>query len=166
MATRVVFSAHVHCNACAACVCLRACVFVYVRLCRNKRNNDDVGHHHDGGRGGGGGGGGGNHGGGGGGGGSGGIGFNNFNDRDDQQNGDFNNEPASFNTYGLSASFLDSLGIQGPLHTKVFVANVSIYCTSDKHPNKPTTVQTTDDPHNPEQTSRVILLCVSVCVFG
>lgn len=31
----------------------------------------------------------------------------------------------SYNTYGLSTSFLESLGIQGPLHTKVFVANVS-----------------------------------------
>lgn len=90
-------------------------------LNRNKRNDEG---HHDGGRGGHGGGGGGN-GGGGGGGGNGGN-FNNFNDRDDQQNGgDFNNDQ-SFNTYGLSASFLDSLGIQGPLHTKVFVANVSI----------------------------------------
>lgn len=32
----------------------------------------------------------------------------------------------NYNTYGLSPSFLEGLGIQGPLHTKVFVANVSI----------------------------------------
>jgi hypothetical protein len=33
----------------------------------------------------------------------------------------------NFNTYGLSVKFLEGLGItQGPLHTKVFVANVSI----------------------------------------
>lgn len=31
-----------------------------------------------------------------------------------------------YNTYGLSTSFLESLGINGPLHNKVFVANVSI----------------------------------------
>lgn len=31
-----------------------------------------------------------------------------------------------FNTYGLSPSFLASLNIIGPLHTKVFVANVSM----------------------------------------
>ena len=29
------------------------------------------------------------------------------------------------NTYGLSPQFLESLGIDGPLHTRVFVANVS-----------------------------------------
>lgn len=29
-----------------------------------------------------------------------------------------------YNTYGLSTSFLESLGINGPLHTKVFVANL------------------------------------------
>jgi len=29
------------------------------------------------------------------------------------------------NTYGLSARFLESLGIDGPLHTRVFVANLS-----------------------------------------
>lgn len=45
-------------------------------------------------------------------------GFNNYNDN--------YNDSSSYNTYGLSASFLNSLGIQGPLHTKVFVANVSI----------------------------------------
>ncbi len=33
----------------------------------------------------------------------------------------------NFNTYGLSVKFLEGLGItQGPLHNKVFVANVSI----------------------------------------
>lgn len=58
------------------------------------------------------------------GGGGGGGGFNNFNDNN-QQNNDYN-DSSSYNTYGLSASFLDSLGIQGPLHTKIFVANVSI----------------------------------------
>jgi len=30
------------------------------------------------------------------------------------------------NTYGLSSQFLESLGIDGPLHTRVFVANVSL----------------------------------------
>lgn len=35
-------------------------------------------------------------------------------------------DSGNYNTYGLSASFLEGLGIQGPLHTKVFVANVSI----------------------------------------
>jgi RNA recognition motif-containing protein len=30
----------------------------------------------------------------------------------------------SFNTYGLSTKFLEGLGISGPLHTKVFVANL------------------------------------------
>jgi hypothetical protein len=35
------------------------------------------------------------------------------------------------NTYGLSVKFLEGLGItQGPLHNKVFVANVSISCCS------------------------------------
>ncbi len=29
------------------------------------------------------------------------------------------------NTYGLSPQFLDSLGVEGPLHTRLFVANVS-----------------------------------------
>lgn len=32
----------------------------------------------------------------------------------------------SYNTYGLSSGFLESLGINGPLHNKIFVANVSI----------------------------------------
>lgn len=32
----------------------------------------------------------------------------------------------NYNTYGLSVKFLEGLGINGPLHTKVFVANVSI----------------------------------------
>lgn len=31
------------------------------------------------------------------------------------------------NTYGLSTQFLESLGINGPLVTRVFVANVSIF---------------------------------------
>lgn len=31
-----------------------------------------------------------------------------------------------YNTYGLSPSFLASLRIQGPLHNKIFVANVSM----------------------------------------
>lgn len=35
-------------------------------------------------------------------------------------------DSGNYNTYGLSSSFLEGLGIQGPLHTKVFVANVSI----------------------------------------
>lgn len=50
---------------------------------------------------------------------------------DNQQN-DYNSCDNQFNTYGLSASFLDSLGIQGPLHTKVFVANVSIFSLKKK----------------------------------
>lgn len=40
-------------------------------------------------------------------------------------------QPASSgfgNTYGLSTQFLESLGIDGPLHTRVFVANVSSVC--------------------------------------
>lgn len=61
------------------------------------------------GGGGGGGGGGGSGGGGGGGGSGGGGGDNKFG-----------------NTYGLSTQFLESLGINGPLVTRVFVANVSI----------------------------------------
>lgn len=36
-------------------------------------------------------------------------------------------QPQDYNTYGLSPSFLASLNIVGPLHTKVFVANVSIF---------------------------------------
>lgn len=97
------------------------------------RNNRDGGGNNDGGGGGNNGGGRNNHGGGGGGGGNNGGGgnggnFNNFNDLGDLNN-EFNNDQ-SFNTYGLSASFLDSLGIQGPLHTKVFVANVSIFILS------------------------------------
>lgn len=51
-------------------------------------------------------------------------GGNNFNNQFDY---DSSSNNSSFNTYGLSASFLNSLGIQGPLHTKVFIANVSIY---------------------------------------
>lgn len=38
-----------------------------------------------------------------------------------------NGSNLDYNTYGLSVKFLEGLGItQGPLHTKVFVANVSI----------------------------------------
>ena len=37
-------------------------------------------------------------------------------------------DSSNFNTYGLSTKFLEGLGIQGPLHHKVFVANVSILC--------------------------------------
>lgn len=41
--------------------------------------------------------------------------------------GNYNSfDQQDFNTYGLSPSFLASLNIVGPLHTKVFVANVSI----------------------------------------
>lgn len=39
----------------------------------------------------------------------------------------FNQSDQNHNTYGLSASFLNNLGIQPPLHNKIFVANVSIY---------------------------------------
>ncbi|XP_037946992.1 myelin expression factor 2 [Teleopsis dalmanni] len=46
-------------------------------------------------------------------------GRNNFN----MMSNDFNNS-SSYNLYGLSASFLESLGINGPLHNKVFVANL------------------------------------------
>lgn len=37
--------------------------------------------------------------------------------------GDFD---SPYNTYGLSTSFLEGLGIQGPLYNKIFIANVSI----------------------------------------
>lgn len=37
---------------------------------------------------------------------------------------DFN---TPMNTYGLSTSFLEGLGIKDPLHGKIFVANVSIF---------------------------------------
>ncbi|XP_055902380.1 myelin expression factor 2 [Eupeodes corollae] len=43
---------------------------------------------------------------------------------------DYNN--ASYNSYGLSASFLESLGINGPLHNKVFVANLDYKVDSKK----------------------------------
>lgn len=49
-------------------------------------------------------------------------GRNNYN----MMSNDFVNPPANYNYYGLSASFLENLGITGPLHNKVFVANVSI----------------------------------------
>lgn len=39
--------------------------------------------------------------------------------------GDFD---SPYNTYGLSTSFLEGLGIQGPLYNKIFIANVSIRC--------------------------------------
>lgn len=40
---------------------------------------------------------------------------------------DYNNQSEqNHNTYGLSVSFLNSLGIQPPLHNKIFIANVSI----------------------------------------
>lgn len=48
-------------------------------------------------------------------------------DRDDDRisgrddGGGFNPE---FNTYGLSIKFLEGLGIQGPLHTRIFIANL------------------------------------------
>lgn len=63
-----------------------------------------------------------NRGGGGGGGGGGGR-----RDRDDDRisgrddGGGFNPD---FNTYGLSIKFLEGLGIQGPLHTRIFIANL------------------------------------------
>lgn len=46
--------------------------------------------------------------------------------------GNYNNfdQQQDYNTYGLSPSFLASLNINGPLHTKVFVANVSIFESS------------------------------------
>lgn len=62
-----------------------------------------------------------NRGGGGGGGGGG------RRDRDDDRisgrddGGGFNPD---FNTYGLSIKFLEGLGIQGPLHTRIFIANL------------------------------------------
>ncbi|KMZ04670.1 uncharacterized protein Dsimw501_GD20792, isoform B [Drosophila simulans] len=46
-------------------------------------------------------------------------GRNNFN----MMSNDYNNS-SNYNLYGLSASFLESLGISGPLHNKVFVANL------------------------------------------
>lgn len=47
--------------------------------------------------------------------------------RDGNSGGPQNNDyDGSYNTYGLSTSFLESLSIQGPLHNKVFIANVSI----------------------------------------
>uniref|UniRef100_A0A1L8DHC4 Putative rna-binding protein hnrnp-m n=1 Tax=Nyssomyia neivai TaxID=330878 RepID=A0A1L8DHC4_9DIPT len=78
-------------------------------------------------------------GGGGGGGGQGGGGNNNNSsrggggndyrrDRDDDRprhsSGHGNDYDGPYNTYGLSTSFLEGLGIFGPLHTKVFVANL------------------------------------------
>lgn len=66
----------------------------------------------------------------GGGGGGGGGGRDNDNrrrDRDDDRisgrddGGGFNPD---FNTYGLSIKFLEGLGVQGPLHTRIFIANL------------------------------------------
>ncbi|KAH8385865.1 hypothetical protein KR200_000856 [Drosophila serrata] len=88
----------------------------------------------------GGGGGGNGGGGGGGGGGNGGGGRDHMDDRDrgfsrrdddrlsgrnnfNMMSNDYNNS-SNYNLYGLSASFLESLGISGPLHNKVFVANL------------------------------------------
>lgn len=44
--------------------------------------------------------------------------------------GNYNMPRENFNTYGLSTSFLANLGIEGPLHTKIFVANVSTLFTT------------------------------------
>lgn len=44
---------------------------------------------------------------------------------------DFNNS-SNYNLYGLSASFLENLGINGPLHNKVFVANLDYKVDSKK----------------------------------
>ncbi|KAL5274079.1 HNRNPM family protein [Megaselia abdita] len=38
----------------------------------------------------------------------------------------------SYNTYGLSSGFLESLGINGPLHNKIFVANLDYKVDSKK----------------------------------
>ncbi|XP_063709919.1 myelin expression factor 2 [Culicoides brevitarsis] len=45
-------------------------------------------------------------------------------DRDDDRMGGGHFDERQFETYGLSVKFLEGLGIQGPLHTKVFVANM------------------------------------------
>lgn len=49
--------------------------------------------------------------------------------------GGMNDYDGPYNTYGLSASFLEGLGIVGPLHNKVFVANVSILFFINDHFN-------------------------------
>lgn len=54
-------------------------------------------------------------------------GRNNFN----MMSNDFNNS-SNYNLYGLSASFLENLGINGPLHNKVFVANLDYKVDSKK----------------------------------
>ncbi|XP_030373945.1 myelin expression factor 2 isoform X2 [Scaptodrosophila lebanonensis] len=54
-------------------------------------------------------------------------GRNNFN----MMSNDYNNS-SNYNLYGLSASFLESLGISGPLHNKVFVANLDYKVDSKK----------------------------------
>ncbi|XP_055683266.1 myelin expression factor 2-like [Lutzomyia longipalpis] len=46
------------------------------------------------------------------------------NDRPRHSSSHGNNYDGSYNTYGLSTSFLEGLGIFGPLHTKVFVTNL------------------------------------------
>uniref|UniRef100_A0A1A9V7Y5 RRM domain-containing protein n=1 Tax=Glossina austeni TaxID=7395 RepID=A0A1A9V7Y5_GLOAU len=97
----------------------------------------------DGGGGGGGGGGGRGSMGGGGGSISGDRGDRGFSRRDDDRlsgrnnfnmmgNNDYNNPSSNYNYYGLSASFLESLGITGPLHNKVFVANLDYKVDSKK----------------------------------
>ncbi|XP_013106291.1 myelin expression factor 2 isoform X2 [Stomoxys calcitrans] len=55
-------------------------------------------------------------------------GRNNYN----MMSNDFVNQPANYNYYGLSASFLENLGITGPLHNKVFVANLDYKVDSKK----------------------------------
>ncbi|XP_068155888.1 myelin expression factor 2 isoform X1 [Drosophila tropicalis] len=54
-------------------------------------------------------------------------GRNNFN----MMSNDYNNS-SNYNLYGLSSSFLESLGISGPLHNKVFVANLDYKVDSKK----------------------------------
>ena len=54
-------------------------------------------------------------------------GRNNFN----MMSNDFINS-SNYNLYGLSASFLENLGINGPLHNKVFVANLDYKVDSKK----------------------------------
>lgn len=54
--------------------------------------------------------------------------FSNFAESRSHGGGGGNNSNLeNFNTYGLSVKFLEGLGVTGPLHTKVFVANVSIH---------------------------------------
>ncbi|XP_058118468.1 myelin expression factor 2 [Anopheles ziemanni] len=95
---------------------------------RRDRDDDRMsGPSHGGGGGGGGGGGSGGGGGGGlvggglGGGGGGVLGGGNLGGVSVGGGSDFSQD---YNTYGLSVKFLEGLGIQGPLHTKIFVANL------------------------------------------